>query len=201
MSSSSVLPRLIVGLGNPEPRYDRTRHNIGFAAIDELASAWYWTGQEQRRFRGWLAEGPLPKGAGKGFLLKPTTYMNSSGQSVRAVLDWYKLEPERVLVIYDDMDLPPGRIRLRLKGSAGGHNGIKSLISHLGTQAFPRLRIGIGRTQPGKETVSFVLGKFSPAETEIMKKVIPAVTQAVELGIHEGVEVAMNRYNPMVIGQ
>ncbi len=121
--------------------------------------------------------------------------MNRSGQSVRAVLDWYKLPPESVLVIYDDMDLPVGRLRLRLSGSAGGHNGMKSIISHLGSQNFPRLRLGIGKTGGKKETVSHVLGKFSPTETEVMSKILPIVQETVELSLTETVEKAMSLYN------
>ncbi|PSP09188.1 MAG: aminoacyl-tRNA hydrolase, partial [Cyanobacteria bacterium SW_9_47_5] len=132
-STKLVIPQLIVGLGNPEKKYQKTRHNIGFEAVDALAQAWALSWQENRRFKGVSAEGAA-SGIGKVRLLKPLTYMNRSGQAIRAVTDWYKLPPKSVLVIYDDMDLPVGRLRLRLSGSAGGHNGIKSTISHLGTQ-------------------------------------------------------------------
>lgn len=125
-----VIPQLIVGLGNPEPKYDQTRHNIGFAAVDALARSWQIALSENRKFQGVFGEGRGPK-ADKIRLLKPLTYMNRSGQAIRAVTDWYKLPPESVLVIYDDMDLPLGKIRLRLSGSAGGHNGMKSAIAHL----------------------------------------------------------------------
>jgi peptidyl-tRNA hydrolase, PTH1 family len=138
-NTNLVIPQLIVGLGNPEPKYDKTRHNIGFEAADLLARVWQLPWQENRRFQGKTAEGSSPYG-GKIRLLKPLTYMNRSGQSVRAAIDWYKLSPESVLIIYDDMDLPIGRLRLRLSGSAGGHNGMKSIISHLGSQNFPRFR-------------------------------------------------------------
>ncbi|MDJ0714416.1 MAG: aminoacyl-tRNA hydrolase [Prochloraceae cyanobacterium] len=193
MNNLSIV-QLIVGLGNPEAKYDKTRHNIGFEAIDRLARSWQFSWQENRRFQGKIAEGVFKRGK-KIRLLKPLTYMNRSGQSVRAVLDWYKLPPESVLVIYDDMDLPVGRLRLRLSGSAGGHNGMKSIISHLGSQNFPRLRVGIGKTNGKKETVSHVLGKFSPTETEIMSKILPMVQETVELSLTETVEKAMSLYN------
>lgn len=197
-TSSLVIPQLIVGLGNPEPKYDKTRHNIGFDAVDALARTWQISWSENRRFQAFVGEGRSPKG-NKIYLLKPLTYMNRSGQAIRAVTDWYKLPPESVLVIYDDMDLSVGRIRLRLLGSAGGHNGMKSAIAHLGTQNFPRLRIGIGKSTPDKETVSYVLGKFSPDETQIMPQVIQLVVDAVELALKQGVEKAMSLYNSRII--
>jgi peptidyl-tRNA hydrolase, PTH1 family len=189
-----IIPELIVGLGNPEAKYDRTRHNIGFEAVDLLARIWQFSWQENRRFQGQIAEGIAPGGR-KMRLLKPLTYMNRSGQAVRAVIDWYKLDPESVLVIYDDMDLPVGRLRLRLLGSAGGHNGMKSIISHLGSQNFPRLRIGIGKTDGKSETVSFVLGKFSPDESSIVADVLDLTVKAVEVGLKEGIAKSMSLYN------
>jgi PTH1 family peptidyl-tRNA hydrolase len=189
-----VIPQLIVGLGNPEPKYDKTRHNIGFDAVDALARTWQISWSENRRFQALFGEGRGPK-ADKIRLLKPLTYMNRSGQAIRAALDWYKLPPESVLVIYDDMDLPVGRMRLRLSGSAGGHNGMKSAIAHLGTQNFPRLRIGIGKSSTDKNTVSHVLGKFSPDETQIISEVLQLVVDAVELSLKQGVEKAMSLYN------
>jgi peptidyl-tRNA hydrolase, PTH1 family len=129
-----VFPRLIVGLGNPGPKFDRTRHNIGFDLIDQLAKRWQISVADQKKFQGLVGENWVNHQ--KIVLLKPQTFMNLSGQSVRAVLDWYKLEPTEVLVLYDDLDLPLGKLRMRLSGSAGGHNGMKSIISHLGTNAF-----------------------------------------------------------------
>lgn len=192
-----VIPQLIVGLGNPEPKYDRTRHNIGFAAVDALAHSWKISLSENRRLQGMFGEGSGVYG-NKIRLLKPLTYMNLSGQAIRAVTDWYKLPPESVLVIYDDMDLPIGKIRLRLSGSAGGHNGMKSAISHLGTQNFPRLRIGIGRTN-NQEAISHVLGRFSTTETQLMSKVLQLIVEAVELSLKQGVEKAMNLYNNRIV--
>ena len=192
--STLVIPQLIVGLGNPEPKYDKTRHNIGFDAVDALARRRQISWSENRRFQGWFGEGTGFKGS-KLRLLKPLTYMNRSGQAIRAVMDWYKFPPDSVLIIYDDMDLPVGRLRLRLSGSAGGHNGMKSAIAHLGTQNFPRLRIGIGKSSQDKGTISHVLGKFSAQETELISQVLELVVETVELALQEGVEKAMSLYN------
>ena len=183
-----------MGLGNPEPKYNKTRHNIGFDAVDALAKVWQISLKENKRFQGLFAEG-LTTSGNKIRLLKPLTYMNRSGQSVRAVTDWYKINPQSILVIYDDMDLPTGRLRMRLSGSAGGHNGMKSIISHLGSQEFPRLRIGIGKSNGGKETISHVLGKFTQQEARIVEEVLYASVKAVELSLKEGIEKSMSRYN------
>jgi PTH1 family peptidyl-tRNA hydrolase len=193
-SSTLVIPQLIVGLGNPEPKYDKTRHNIGFDAVDALARTWQISWNENRRFQALFGEGRGPN-PDKIRLLKPLTYMNRSGQAIRAAMDWYKLPPESVLVIYDDMDLPLGRLRLRLSGSAGGHNGMKSAIAHLGTQNFPRLRIGIGKSGTDKDTISHVLGKFSPQEAQLVSEVLQLVVDAVELSLKQGVAKAMSLYN------
>ncbi|QIZ72566.1 aminoacyl-tRNA hydrolase [Oxynema aestuarii] len=192
-----IVPQLIVGLGNPEPKYEQTRHNVGFMAVDLLARSWQISCAEHRKFNGVFGEGFGPN-RDKIRLLKPLTYMNRSGQSIRAVTDWYKLPPSSVLVVYDDMDLPVGRVRLRLSGSAGGHNGMKSTISHLGTQNFPRLRIGIGKPRSAatdSDTVSHVLGKFAPRENELISEVLYLVRDAIELSLKEGVEKAMSLYN------
>ncbi len=194
MTASEVIeifPRLIVGLGNPGTKYDRTRHNIGFDLIDQLAKRWQIPVSDQKRFQGMVGEGWVNRQ--KIVLLKPQTFMNLSGQSVRSVLDWYKLEPTEVLVLYDDLDLPLGKLRIRLTGSAGGHNGMKSIISHLGTPTFPRLRMGIGKSQD--ETISHVLGKFSAAESSIVTEILQLATDAVDLSVSVGVEKSMNKYN------
>ncbi|MGH1396785.1 MAG: aminoacyl-tRNA hydrolase [Trichormus sp.] len=201
--SALVIPQLIVGLGNPEPKYDQTRHNIGFAAVDALARSWQISLAENRKFQGEYGEGTAPGGV-KIRLLKPLTYMNRSGQSIQAVTSWYKLAPESVLVIYDDLDLPLGKTRLRLSGSAGGHNGMKSAIAHLNTQNFPRLRIGIGKpknpaSNDNSDTVSYVLGKFTPAESQLMSAVLQFVGECVALSLKQGVEKAMNRCNSQTI--
>lgn len=197
-SPALITPQLIVGLGNPGTKYDRTRHNIGFEAIDRLAQRWQINLAEQRKFQGIFGEGRGIHGD-KIRLLKPLTYMNLSGQSIRAVVDWYKLLPEAVLVIYDEMDLPLGKLRLRQSGSAGGHNGMKSAIAHLGTQNFPRLRIGIGSpsqvTGANGEAVSHVLGRFSGTENQRMAEVLQLVVDAIELSLRQGVPKAMSLYN------
>jgi PTH1 family peptidyl-tRNA hydrolase len=196
-AAPAAVPQVIVGLGNPGAKYDQTRHNIGFAAIDRLARRWQIPLSENRKFQGEFGEG-RGVGADKIRLLKPLTYMNLSGQSIRAVTDWYKLPPESVLVIYDDMDLPIGKLRLRQSGSAGGHNGIKSTIAHLGTQNFPRLRIGIGSPKAAaadKDTIAHVLGQFSKAEAEVLDQVLQLVIEAIELSLRQGVAKAMSLYN------
>lgn len=197
-SSLIVPPQLIVGLGNPGAKYDRTRHNIGFEAIDVLAKVWRINLAENRKFQGIFGEGMAGTGS-KIRLLKPQTFMNLSGQSIRAVTDWYKIPPEAVLVIYDDMDLPVGKLRLRQSGSAGGHNGMKSTISHLNSQNFPRLRIGIGspknQAAADVEVVSHVLGKFSVAETQVIAEVLHLVVSAIEMSLKQGFPKAMSLYN------
>jgi peptidyl-tRNA hydrolase, PTH1 family len=187
---------LIVGLGNPGAKYAHTRHNIGFDLVDQLARRWQISLTEQRRFQGEVGEGTVL--GHRLRLLKPNTFMNLSGQSVRAVLDWYKLSPQQVLVLYDDMDLPVGRLRIRLNGSAGGHNGMRSLIAHLGTQDFPRLRIGISKAAElgvAKDTISHVLGKFAPEEQRVLPDVLHMAADAVELALRQGTEKSMSLYN------
>lgn len=193
-----VLPRLIVGLGNPGAKYDRTRHNIGFEIIDALAKSYPEVSLvESKRFQG--IAGEFRSAGERTILLKPTTFMNISGQAVRAVLDWYKLDPASVLVVYDDMDLPTGKLRLRLSGGAGGHNGMKSIITHLGTQDFPRLRIGIGNTDKSGDkdsaVVSHVLGRFAPEDRKTVDAVIPMAVDAIEFSLRKGIERSMNLYN------
>jgi peptidyl-tRNA hydrolase, PTH1 family len=196
-TTSPPLPELIVGLGNPGAKYDGTRHNIGFVVVDELARSWQIPMPETKKFHGQLGEGTI---AGRKVrLLKPTTYMNNSGQSIRAVLDWYKLTPGSVLVVYDDMDLPVGRLRLRQSGSAGGQNGMKSTIAHLGTQVFPRLRVGIG--SKNEDAITHVLGSFSPAEKALVQEVVQFSVSAVEMSLRDGVEKAMSLFNNRVAGE
>lgn len=189
-----VIPQVIIGLGNPEAKYDKTRHNIGFEVLDYLADKWHFSWQKNNKFNAFFSEGITPNNH-KLKLLKPLTYMNLSGQSVRSVLDWYKLPTASILVVYDDMDLPIGKIRMRLSGSAGGHNGIKSIISHVGGQNFPRLRIGIDKSDGKKDTISHVLGKFSPSETELLTDVFHLTKEAIELSFSQGIEKSMSLYN------
>ncbi|MGJ3248623.1 MAG: aminoacyl-tRNA hydrolase [Elainellaceae cyanobacterium] len=199
LSSDLILPQIIVGLGNPGSKYSKTRHNIGFEVVDELARLWLIDLSENRKFQGFFGEGQGPHRQ-KIRLLKPSTYMNRSGQSIRAVVDWFKLPPESVLIVYDEMALPVGKMRLRLSGSAGGHNGMKSAIAHLGTQHFPRLRVGIGNpneqdSDSSREVISHVLGKFAPNETTIVREVIQMAVDAIELGLKQGLPKAMSIYN------
>lgn len=166
--------KLIVGLGNPGREYDKTRHNIGFDIIDMLAED-MGVSSFREKFQGLIGETTIDDE--KVFLLKPQTYMNLSGNSIKEVIKFYKLDPEEdLIVIYDDMDLPTGQLRIKLKGSAGGHNGIKSIISHMGSDFF-RIKCGIGKSKRREDTVNFVLGGFSKDE---MKEVEPMMDDAVK---------------------
>lgn len=198
VSEVVVSPRLIVGLGNPGEKYARTRHNVGFDVIDALSKRWGVDLTGNRKFQGDFGEGFAKPGYKVG-LLKPSTYMNRSGQSVRAVVDWYKLAPEAVLVVYDDMALPLGRLRVRPTGSAGGHNGMKSLIAHLGSQNFPRIRVGIGSgdlvSDRDRAVVAHVLGKFRPDEKPLVQTTLDWAVEAIEEVLFKGMEAAMSDFN------
>lgn len=181
----------IFGLGNPEKQYDKTRHNIGFDVIDELAMQ-MGVAVNTKRHKALCGLGMI--GGEKVVLVKPQTYMNLSGESVRAVVDFYKLDPEEdIIVIYDDISLDVGSLRIRAKGSAGGHNGIKSIIAHTGTQTFKRIKVGVGANQG--DMVKHVLGKFSPNERKIMEESVRNAASAAEIMIIEDINTAMNRYN------
>ena len=181
---------LIVGLGNPGIKYENTRHNIGFKVIDNIAKE-YNIEINRQKFKGVYGEGFI--NGEKVILLKPTTYMNLSGESIREVVDFYKLTCEDIVVIYDDISLDVGRLRIREKGSAGGHNGIKSIIAHLGTDVFPRIKVGVG--QPNVDLVNYVLGKFTDEEMEVLSESIDASTKAVSEIIKYDVNTAMNKFN------
>ena len=175
--------RLVVGLGNPGTKYEGTRHNIGFMALEQMASREGFSFRQQSKLHGLAAEHGI--GESRLRLLMPQTYMNDSGRSIRAALDWFGFTPEQLLVLVDDMDIPLGRLRLRGQGSAGGHNGLRSTIQHLGTQAFPRLRIGIGApadnpAERRARTVSHVLGPFSRAEQSEVDAVLDGVLEAIQ---------------------
>lgn len=184
--------KLIIGLGNPGKQYEKTRHNAGFMVVDELAEA-LGISLNQLKFKGMLGEGRV--GAEKALLLKPLTYMNLSGESMIQVLQFYKMQPEDILVIYDDLDTPVGQIRLRMKGSAGGHNGIKSIIQHLGTEEFNRIRVGIGRPQPGKKVVDYVLEPFFSEEEGDIKAALKKSAEAAKAWLAEPFVQVMNKYN------
>lgn len=181
---------LIVGLGNPGREYENTRHNIGFAAIDIIAEK-YNIDVNRTKFKGEYGEGFI--NGNKVILLKPYTFMNLSGESVREAIDFYKLTEEEVLIIYDDISLEVGRLRIREKGSAGGHNGIKSIINHMGTDVFTRIKIGVGA--PKGDLVNHVLGKFSKEEVNILKQTLDVVAKATEDIISNGAKDAMNKFN------
>ena len=184
--------KLIVGLGNPGKQYDQTRHNIGFEVIDTLSDQ-FSIPLNQSKFKGLYGIG-LHNGE-KVLLLKPLTYMNLSGESIRAVMDYYQIELEDLLVIYDDLDLPVGKIRLRQKGSPGGHNGIKSTVAHLGTQEFNRIRIGINRPTPGMSVPDYVLGRFRQEERPFTEEAVKRSADACAAWLKKPFLQVMNEYN------
>ena len=185
--------KMIVGLGNPGNEYAGTRHNVGWMLVDALAEH-LGINEWRSREKGMVAEGRI--GSEKILLVKPLTYMNNSGECVGPLMRWYKLEPEDIMAAHDDMDIPIGTIRIRKKGSAGGHNGIKSLLIHIGSENFGRLRIGIGRPQPGWSVINHVLAKFNDQEQEKIGDAIKQLIPAVECMVLEGPDMAMNKFNP-----
>lgn len=185
--------KVIIGLGNPGKKYEDTRHNVGFMTIDKISEKWNIP-VGQQKFRAIVGEGRI--NMQKVLLVKPQTYMNLSGESVAEILKFYKLTHEDILVIFDDLDLPVGKLRLRAKGSAGGHNGIKSLIAHLGTQEFKRIKIGIDRPEPGRSVSDYVLGGFSKADQGEINQAIEVATDAASAWMTESFINVMNKYNP-----
>ncbi|HDR7795019.1 TPA: aminoacyl-tRNA hydrolase [Bacillus luti] len=190
--SSGTRMKLIVGLGNPGREYELTRHNIGFMAIDELAKRWNISLNEQK-FKGVFGAGFV--NGEKVILLKPLTYMNLSGESIRPLMDYYKIDVEDFVVMYDDLDIPVGKLRLRMKGSAGGHNGVKSTISHLGTQEFQRIRMGIDRPKNGMKVVDYVLGRFTSEEIPDVNYSIEKAADACEEWLNKPFLQIMNTFN------
>ncbi len=184
--------KLIVGLGNPGKEYERTRHNIGFAVVDAFARQ-HGIAVTKREGQALVGDGRV--GGTRVFLMKPQTFMNLSGQSVAAFLRQKPLALTDILVVTDDIALPVGRLRLRAEGSAGGHNGLKSLIAHLHGQAFPRLRFGVGAPRDPSVQIDFVLGPFSRAEQRAVDEMTERAVEALALWLAEGVERAMNRFN------
>ncbi len=184
--------KLIIGLGNPGKPYENTRHNIGFEVIDALANKW-GAPLNQMKFNGMYASVHRPEG--KVILLKPLTYMNLSGESVRPLMDYFDIDVEDIIVIYDDLDLETGKLRLRGKGSAGGHNGIKSLIQHLGTQEFNRIRVGVNRPPAGIKVADYVLSKFSKDDQPIVQDAINKSVDAVEASLSKKFLDVMNQFN------
>ena len=184
--------KLIVGLGNPGKEYEHTRHNIGFDVVDTFARL-HGIAVSRREGQALVGDGRV--GDTRVFLLKPQTFMNLSGQSVAAFLRQKPLAPADILVVTDDIALPVGRLRLRAEGSAGGHNGLKSLIAHLHGQTFPRLRFGVGAPRDPSVQIGFVLGRFSRAEQKDVDETVDRAVAALGVWLAEGVERAMNRFN------
>lgn len=192
MESEEEDVKLIVGLGNPGKKYDETRHNIGFHVIDELAKSLKIT-LNQEKFKGVFGFDTI--NGEKVFLLKPLTYMNLSGEAVRPLIDFYKISIDDVVVVYDDLDLPPGKIRLRQKGGHGGHNGIKSLLAHLGTEHFKRIRVGVGRPEPGIAVANYVLSTFRPDEKQEVEEAVSQAVNACESWLSKDFLNVMNSFN------
>ena len=184
---------IIAGLGNPGREYENTRHNAGFASLDALAKR-HGIELTTRKFQALTGSGYID--GQKVLLVKPQTYMNLSGESVRELVDYYKIDPEEeLIVIYDDINLAPGKLRIRPKGSAGGHNGIKNIIAHLGTQVFPRIRIGVGEKPKGWDLADYVLGRFSKEEEPVVREALEKAAKACSEIITEDITSAMNKYN------
>jgi PTH1 family peptidyl-tRNA hydrolase len=178
----------VAGLGNPGPEYERTRHNIGFAVVEHLACEWRLDWQHSKNWGALWAKGE------RVLLVKPVTYMNRSGEPLAAIARFYKITAEEILVILDDFALSLGRLRLRVEGSPGGHNGLESILAHFGTETIPRLRIGIG-TAPSEGGVNYVLGRFFEEEQPLVTKTVARAAEAVKCAIDKGVVSAMNTFN------
>lgn len=190
---------IIAGLGNPTKEYENTRHNIGFMAIDILADK-YNIHVMDCKHKALVGKGII--GDTKVVLVKPLTYMNLSGEAIRAVVDYYKVDPtSELIVIYDDISLDVGQLRIRKKGSAGGHNGIKNIIAHLGDDTFLRIKIGVGEKPKGYDLADYVLGHFSKEELEVMRESFEKVDGAVNLMLEDKVDAAMNEYNKKSKGE
>lgn len=183
---------IIAGLGNPTKEYDKTRHNVGFLAIDALADK-YHIDVSEKKHKALCGRGAIE--GQKVVLMKPQTFMNLSGESIRAAVDFYKVDPEDIIIIYDDISLEPGQLRIRLKGSAGGHNGIKNIIAHLGTQEFPRIKVGIGAKPPRMDLADYVLSRFSQGEQKLMDDAFKEAADAAVMMMTDGAERAMNHFN------
>lgn len=184
---------VIVGLGNPTKEYENTRHNVGFMCLDTLADA-HDIKIIEHKHKALIGKGYIE--GQKVILVKPLTYMNNSGESVREIIDYYKVDPEsELLIVYDDIDLDVGRLRIRSKGSAGGHNGIKSIISHVGTSNFCRIRVGVGAKPEGGDLVNHVLGHFAGDDKTEIEKARKNVADAVKEYLTDGIDSAMNKYN------
>ena len=182
---------IITGLGNPGRKYENTRHNLGFITVDRLAEE-HGISVTKSKHKALIGEGRIS--GQKVLLVKPQTFMNLSGEAVRAVMDYYKEPVENLLVIYDDADIPAGAVRIRKKGGAGTHNGMRSVVSCLGDDGFARIRIGIG-TQDDRDIIDHVLGGFTREEADVMREAVLTAVSAVECMLSEGIDIAMNEYN------
>ncbi|AGK99281.1 aminoacyl-tRNA hydrolase [Clostridium pasteurianum] len=185
---------LIVGLGNPGKEYEKTRHNVGFDILDLMCDK-YNINMNRTKFKGVYGEGKIEQE--KVIFLKPTTFMNLSGESVKEVCDFYKIQSENVIIIYDDISLDVGRMRIRKSGSAGGHNGIKNIIFNLSTEVFPRIKVGVGISKG--DLISHVLGRFNQDDRVEVEKVFSAVIDAVDCIITKGICEAMNNFNGLKV--
>ncbi len=187
---------IIVGLGNPGKQYAHTRHNVGFDTIDILADK-YNISVDIKKHKALCGKGMI--GGQKVVLAKPQTFMNLSGESVRELVDFYKIDPEEeLIVIYDDISLEPGQLRVRPKGSAGGHNGIKNIIAHLGTQVFKRVKVGVGEKPKGYDLADYVLGHFSKEDRMLMEDAFGRAAEAAVCMMNDSMEHAMNQYNKKI---
>ena len=200
---------LIVGLGNPGAEYAKTRHNAGFSLVEKLTARWKLNWRNERKFKARVARGeivgpasspstggtPVPR---RVLLCQPQTFMNASGEAVKAMMSFYQLPLEHLLVAVDDADLPLGEIRLRADGGSGGHHGLESIGRHLATQTFARLRVGIGRKYGAREITDYVLDRFEKAEAAVMEKVLDRAADQAECWVADGIEMAMNRFNGSV---
>ena len=188
---------LIVGLGNPGRQYEATRHNMGFDVIDKLVEE-YRIPQGGVKFNAMYGKGII--GGQQALLMKPLSYMNLSGGPVRDMANYFKIDPEtEMIVIYDDIDTEPGNLRIRKQGSAGGHNGIKSIIQHLGGQEFPRIKVGVGEKPVGYDLADYVLGHFSKEDREKVEDAMKCAADAVRLMVQDETDAAMNLYNKKVV--
>ena len=184
---------LIVGLGNPGAEYAKTRHNAGFLLVEKLAARWKRSWTLEKKFNARMARAEHDES--RVLLCEPQTFMNSSGETVSALVGFYRLPLKQLLVTVDDADLPFGEIRLRPGGSSGGHHGLESIEQHLNTREFARLRIGIGRKAGARQITDYVLGRFSPAEAELAEKVLTAAADQAEVWLKAGIQKAMNQFN------
>lgn len=185
--------KLIVGLGNPGAEYRDTRHNVGFTVVDELVNRWRVSDQWREKFEALQIK--TMRGEDSVIIAKPLTFMNLSGRAVASIAGFYKIEPADVFVIIDEVALPLGRLRARREGGAGGHNGLKSIIEHLGTQMFPRMRVGVGRGDGRRDLADHVLGKFEPVERDTVSAAVLRAADAAEMFLSDGIGRVMNAFN------